>query len=310
MSKLAEGTIAEWICNIIENVFNLKNIYAIGLNCKNNLLGSVLVFPRKGDEVFLKYVEEHIVFFSIRMNEILDTYKHDVLGLDTRDLFTKAILHNINHEIRTPLNGIIGLMDVGLRLLKENENTKELTSLIWKNSAELTNKLDKLLVLFDFQTNGTCVNPKSLSVKVLAFEVEQIVREQKAVNKDRNIILNINKDESDNSEVFVDAYYFKLMLVELINNAIKFSEKDITINLNLKNDIKIEICDKGIGMSEKEIIEYVKAFNRNNVISEKYTGIGIGLSIVKLIVEKHNWQISFNSIVDKGTSVTIYLKES
>ena len=99
------------------------------------------------------------------------------------------------------------------------------------------------------------------------------------------------------------------MLVELINNAIKFSEKDITINLNLKNDIKIEICDKGIGMSEKEIIEYVKAFNRNNVISEKYTGIGIGLSIVKLIVEKHNWQISFNSIVDKGTSVTICLKK-
>jgi len=160
LSKLAEGTISEWICNIIENVFNLKNIYSIGLNCENDLLGSVLVFPRKGDEVFLKYVEKNIIFFSIRMKEIIDTYKHDVLGLDTRDIFTKAILHNINHEIRTPLNGIIGLMDVGLRLLKENENTKELTSLIWKNSVDLTNKLDKLLVLSDFQTNGLILIPK------------------------------------------------------------------------------------------------------------------------------------------------------
>ena len=139
--------------------------------------------------------------------------------------------------------------------------------------------------------------------------MEQIVREQRFVNKDRNIILNIKTDESDYSEVSVDVYYFKLMLVELINNAIKFSEKDIIINFNLYKDIKIEVCDEGIGMSEKEIIEYVKAFNRNNVINEKYTGIGIGLSIVKLIVEKHNWQISFNSTIDKGTSVTIYLNK-
>jgi len=219
------------------------------------------------------------------MKEIIDTYKQDILGLDTRDIFTKAILNNISHEIRTPLNGIVGLMDAGLRLLNDNENTKELTSIIWKNSLELTNKLDNLLVLSDFQTNGTHISPKSLSANVIAFEVEQIVREQSSVNKDRNIILNINIDELNIPVVSIDMYYFKLIVVELINNALKFSEKDITINLNGNKVLKIEICDEGIGMTEKEITEYVKAFNRNKEICEKYTGMGIGLSIVKHIVK-------------------------
>jgi signal transduction histidine kinase len=308
LSQFSEGAIPDWICNVVETVFNIKNIYTIGISYENVLIGSVMVFPRMDDTALFIEIEKNITFFSKRMKEIIDTYKQDILGLDTRDIFTKAILNNISHEIRTPLNGIVGLMDAGLRLLNDNENTKELTSIIWKNSLELTNKLDNLLVLSDFQTNGTHISPKSLSANVIAFEVEQIVREQSSVNKDRNIILNINIDELNIPVVSIDMYYFKLIVVELINNALKFSEKDITINLNGNKVLKIEICDEGIGMTEKEITEYVKAFNRNKEICEKYTGMGIGLSIVKHIVKKHNWQISFNSTIDKGTSVTIYLE--
>ncbi|PKQ63980.1 hypothetical protein BZG02_08180 [Labilibaculum filiforme] len=309
LAQFSESAVPDWICNLIEFVFNIKNIYTIGISYENVSIGSVMVFPRMDDASLFQEIEKNISLFAKRMKELMDNYKQDVLGLDTRDQFTKAILNNISHELRTPLNCMAGPIDLGLRLLNENENTKELASMIWKSSFELTDKLDKLLVLSDFQTNGVRINPKSLSASEIAFEVEQIVQKQRSVYKDRNIILNVNRDAFTIPDISIDLLYFQLIVVELINNALKFSEKDISITISGNKVLKMEICDEGIGMSEKEIKEYVKAFHRNNVISEKYTGMGIGLSIVEYIVNKHDWHFSISSTIDKGTVVTIYLGE-
>jgi signal transduction histidine kinase len=309
LSEFSESAVPDWICSLIESIFNIKNIYTIGLHYENVSIGSVMIFSRMGDAALFQEIEENIPFFSKRMKEIIDTYKQDVLGFDTRDHFTKTILNNISHEIRTPLNCMIGPMDFGLRLLNENENTRDLASIISKSSSELTDKLDKLLILSDFQTNGTHIHPRKLSVNDITIKVEDIVRNQRSANKDRTILLNINLDELTVPFISIDLFNFELTIVELINNALKFSEKDLSINVSGNKVLKIEVCDEGIGMSEKEIIEYTKAFNRTPEISEKYIGMGIGLSIVKSIVKEHNWRISFNSTLGKGTAVSLFLEE-
>lgn len=308
LSEFSQSAVPDWICSLIEIVFNIKNIHTIGLHYKNVSIGSVMVFPRMGDTALFPEIEVNIPTFSKRMIEIIDTYKQDVLGLDTRDRFTKAILSNITHEIRTPLNCMAGPMDVGLKLLNENEHTKKLASIIWKSSSELTDKLDKLLVLSDFQTNGIHIHPQKLSPGNIAFKVEEIVQKQSLANEDRNMIVNIKLDESMTDPISIDPFYFELIVLELINNALKFSEKDLSINVSGRKLLKIEICDEGIGMSEKEVREYTKAFNRTKEISEKYTGMGIGLSIVDCIVKEHNWKITFHSTPAKGTSVTLFLE--
>ncbi len=307
--QLADGLVPEWICQLIESVFDIKNIHFIGLKHEEVIIGCVLVFPRKEDKRFFEEVNKNIPLFSMRMKEIMDSYKQEIFGMDTRERFTRAIINNISHEIRTPLNGIVGLIDAGLQLLDSHEDTKALTSVIWKNSLELTNKLDNLLLISDLESGAASFAIQKQPLQIVAMELEQLVRKLNFEFKDRRIVLNNLFQEDNQFLISVDLYYLRIAINELVINALKFSEKDVVVNIKADSCFKVEIVDKGIGMTAGEISEYVKAFSRNKEIKERYTGMGIGLSIVKRIVQKHDWKIDLQSEPDKGTIITIDLAE-
>lgn len=307
--QLADGLVPEWICQLIESVFDIKNIHFIGLKHEDVIIGCVLVFPRKEDKRFFEEVNKNIPLFSMRMKEIMDSYKQEIFGMDTRERFTRAIINNISHEIRTPLNGIVGLIDAGLQLLDSHEDTKALTSVIWKNSLELTNKLDNLLLISDLESGAASFAIQKQPLQIVAMELEQLVRKLNFEFKDRRIVLNNLFQEDNQFLISVDLYYLRIAINELVINALKFSEKDVVVNIKADSCFKVEIVDKGIGMTAGEISEYVKTFSRNKEIKERYTGMGIGLSIVKRIVQKHDWKIDLQSEPDKGTIITIDLAE-
>ena len=115
--------------------------------------------------------------------------------------------------------------------------------------------------------------------------------------------------------IFADIHLMNYVFVNLISNALKFSrdctETIITINLDSYNDkdISFFIRDNGIGFQNKYASKIFKTFQRLHD-KKKYEGTGIGLSIVKRIIERHGGNIFAESAINKGTSIYITLPNS
>ncbi|WP_066630774.1 sensor histidine kinase [Labilibacter marinus] len=300
----SDGIVSEWVCNLIESVFYLKNIYTIGLNYDNTIIGCLMVFPRKDDKHKLKDIQQRIPLYCNRMKVILEEYKSDIWGNDIQNNFSQAIINNISHEIRTPLNGIVGLMQAGLNLLETNEDTQHLTSKIWQNSNELTSKIDNLLLISNLQTNQTQFRFQDVSINEIIIKIEFLIRKIGTEFEGRKIHFIDRTTIRKHNYYRLDTYYFEVTLLEILRNAIKFSEDIVELSIDIKNTIMhINISDKGIGMTATEHADIFKLFNNNDQANNR--GMGLGLPIVKEICNKHNWNINFLTELHIGTSVNI-----
>ena len=126
--------------------------------------------------------------------------------------------------------------------------------------------------------------------------------------KNGKITLNLNATKH---QLLLDKTHFTNVISNLIDNALKYSSQnpEITINTNTVNNFLIlQISDKGIGISKSNQAKIFDKFYRvptGNLHNVK--GFGFGLSYVKIIIEKHNGQISVNSELGKGTTFTLKL---
>ncbi len=309
--QFSEGLMPKWVCKLLESACRINNIYTLGLNIDDLLLGTIMVLPRKDDVHKLKEVEKQVPFFSKRMKEILENYKYGILGCNIRHKFSQTLVQNISHEIRTPLNGIVGLMDAGLQLLENNEDTKHLTNVIWKSSNELTNKLDNLLLVADLESNLTQFKFEQLRTKDIINTLKLIIRKLENEFNDRSIILKCDLSDSELDLIFlVDIYYFEVAVQELVRNALKFSEDDVVISIdNVDGYFELKVSDRGVGLTKKEQAELFQLFYKNDKLEEFKHGLGVGLSIVKQISEKQNWHIKMRSKEGMGTSVSLEIPQ-
>ena len=229
--ELSGKLFPEWLFKTIENLFNFDNIYYKGLTCDNQAMGAVVVFTRENEDYKLSALEIEVDRYALKMKEILDDYNSEILGIGIKERFTHALLANINHEIRTPLNGIIGLLDAGLKLLNENENTRELTHTIWQNSIDLTNKLDSLLLISEFEAKSVSLKLRMQTIESLIIQLNNVIRGIGNEYKSREISLFYNASVNLGLTTYIDLYYFDFTIRELLRNAIKFSEEKIDIKL-------------------------------------------------------------------------------
>ncbi len=296
-----------WVFRAVEKIIRIDQIHYIGLISDNQALGSLIIFTKGDDAKLLAGLEDLIHAFSKKMKYLLDEYNNEILGVCTRERFTSALLSNISHEIRTPLNGIIGLMDAGLRLLDENEDTKELTKIIWQNSNELTSKLDNLILISEFESKSISFKMKTINIDFLDEVISNTVRTIQLEHRNRQISYSKPGDLLP-FKTILDPYFLEITLKELINNALKFSTKDILLKLHtLKKQVLIEVIDKGIGISTEEQGQLFNRFYKRNNNNSSISGLGIGLSIVKYIAQHHLWSLKLFSELDKGTRVQISL---
>lgn len=137
--------------------------------------------------------------------------------------------------------------------------------------------------------------------------VEEIVKEGKLVAPNRNWSYNLK----GRIDIFADGRLMKQMLRAIIDNSIKFTQEGGTINISVEkhlDKVKIVVKDNGIGIPREEIGKIFDRFYRVDKVRSKTTGgSGLGLSIVKWIVEAHNGEILVESELGKGTEVSVLL---
>lgn len=211
-----------------------------------------------------------------------------------------------SHELRTPLTSLKSEIEVNLR--DKKLSIKEARRLLESNLEEVNNLQylsDNLIKLAqNHQTNGV----KFIKVSSLKIANEAIKKVEKLAKK-KSIKINKNIDDFN---IEADYSGLKELLVIFLDNAIKYSPDKSEINLNIKksgSSALIEISDHGIGIDNMDLPMLFERFYRaDKARTKKDTdGFGLGLSIAKQIIEKHQGSIEVKSKVNEGTFFKIKL---
>jgi two-component system, OmpR family, phosphate regulon sensor histidine kinase PhoR len=217
----------------------------------------------------------------------------------------KDFVANASHELRTPITIIKGFAET-LQDLPELsfEMLADITEKIVRNCQRMDSLVKNLLTLADIENL-----PSS------RFQECDLVA---LIENCRDLLLSIHphanvKIETNNASIAIsaDPDILELAIMNLLENAVKYSPPPATIGViieELENDVKVMISDRGIGIPSQDI-EHV--FNRFYTVdkarSRRLGGAGLGLSIVRTIVEKHDGTISVSSELGKGSTFTLLL---
>ncbi|SHJ32435.1 CHASE3 domain-containing protein [Tangfeifania diversioriginum] len=216
---------------------------------------------------------------------------------------------NVSHEMRTPVNAIYGLAEQLLKR-KNNDNLNKQISVLAQSAQHLNHIINDTLDFTKIQTN-------KLKLDTIHFSPEKVFDEVVALQKynaaQKNISLKYHSSENLPEALIGDPLRLKQILINLIGNAIKFTDKGEVV-FSTKSEkqedslckLQMEIRDTGIGISKEnlEIIfdEFVQAENPEG---KKYSGTGLGLAIVKKLVELQGGAVKIDSKPGTGTTVKI-----
>jgi signal transduction histidine kinase/ActR/RegA family two-component response regulator len=216
----------------------------------------------------------------------------------------------ISHELRTPLNAILGMTQglqeghFGLIL------TQQLNSLqtIERSGRQLLELINDLLDLARIEAGKIELKYQPISVSLLCRSSLEVIR---AAAAKKNIRLEL-KMQPNLPDLMVDKHRIEQVLTELLNNAVKFTPIGgrviLDISLLSPHSIRIATIDSGIGIAPENISKLFQNFSQiDNSLNRSYEGTGIGLALVKQIVECHGGKIGLTSQLGVGSCFTIDL---
>jgi len=221
------------------------------------------------------------------------------------DRLKTAFLTNMSHEIRTPLNAIMGFAE----LLKENslsqDNRKDFIDTIINNGRNLLNIISDIIDLSRIESGDLKMNPQ---ICILHDFMQNLVGDFESVKESQrknDLKIKMVKGNVDESKKFlIDSQRLKQVLMNLVSNAIKFTERgEIVTGYTVENHfIQFYVSDTGIGMNESQLEHIFERFRQvDEGNTRKYGGTGVGLAISKAVVEKMGGSIQVDSRENEGS---------
>jgi PAS domain S-box-containing protein len=254
-------------------------------------------------------VQERTLELAEMIRKLTQSKKEVVLALEKEkelNNLKSTFISTASHEFRTPLATIMSSVSLAGKYAETMDKEKMMKHIerVKTSVNHLTDILNDFLSLDKLEEGVVTANPEKLYLNEF---VMQNIEELKGIAKTGQKLLYLGLP--NNESVFTDKRILKNILINLISNAIKYSNENtkIEIHANLDfNFLKIEIKDQGIGIPIKDQIHIFERFYRANN-SGNVHGTGLGLNIVKKYVEILNGEISFESIPEKGTNFTLKL---
>ena len=225
-----------------------------------------------------------------------------------------TFIANMSHELRSPLNAIIGFSQLMLRTNNLPMEQYENASTIYRSGDYLLTLINNVLDLSKIEADKVELNPQNFDLYNLLDDVEDMLY-LKAANAGINLIFEREHDVP--RYINTDAVKLRQILINLINNAIKFTKVGSVfvnvINVNksengLKNKpetdctLNFSVRDTGVGIAEEELSKLFVAFSQTQSGREKQEGTGLGLAISRKFVQLMGGDITVSSEVDKGTN--------
>jgi len=232
-------------------------------------------------------------------------HKEELEVLRKNESFRKEFLLNLSHELKTPIFAIQGYVDTLLNgALDNNEVNKKFLGNASKNVDRLVNLLDDLDEITKLESGEQLLLKENFIIQDLIKEIFESL----SIKADEQKIKCFIKDGCELPlAVYADKEKIRMVIINLIDNAIKYGKQNGIIEASAyKVDgkkILIEITDNGYGIAEEHLSRIFERFYRTDLARARSAGgSGLGLSIVKHIIEAHEDTIHVRSKIDVGTT--------
>ncbi|HXF84682.1 MAG TPA: ATP-binding protein [Anaerolineales bacterium] len=243
----------------------------------------------------------------VRLTEELQKRAYELQELDR---LKSAFLANMSHELRTPLNSILGFTDVMLEGLDGplTETMINDLKLIQKNGQHLLHLINDILDMAKIEAGRMNLTLETFALTDL---FEEVVNLTSSLASERNNALFIEADSDRGIEIHADRTRLRQVMLNLINNAIKFTERGkISIRAERRDQTAlITVRDTGIGIPPEKLEEIFKEFTQvDTSTTRKVGGTGLGLPISRKLVEMHGGRLWAESTGIAGEGSTFFVE--
>jgi len=273
----------------IQRELRLINKYLKNLDDYQKLDKETLFFTQEFENI-----KQNLIKVLKKAKKREDIKKKYNAKLKLKNKQRASMLSAIAHEFRNPIASIMGYSQT---LTEDTDIPPTLRdkflAKIYNNGAKIESLLSRLVLWNKFESGEARLHKSSFELKTL---VEDIIQSLKEKYKNREIII-----QGDSIEIDADRMLMDVALKNLIENALKYSKDKVIIEINFS---KICIRDFGVGIKEGDISKVTKKFYRSGEHNWD-NSMGLGLSIVKTIVELHKFELDIKSKKDKGSTFCI-----
>lgn len=241
------------------------------------------------------------------IESLAKTLNYAAVELAKTDNLRKDLIANVSHELRTPLTLVKAYAELIRDISGSNEDKRlEHIDIILSEAERLKNLVSDMLDLSKLQSNTAVFNKTE-------FDLSKIFREIAGVfsgiyeKENYNFILDIE----DGVNIYADKVRVEQVLYNLIGNAVNYStdNKNITLKLrNLTDGVRLDIVDNGIGIAKEDQAFVFDKFFKTEQVERTKSGSGLGLFIVKNILEQHGFEFGVDSELSKGSDFYIIFK--
>jgi two-component system phosphate regulon sensor histidine kinase PhoR len=233
---------------------------------------------------------------------------HDVTRLKKLERMRVDFVANVTHEIKTPLTAILGFVETLQEgAIEDRETAKKFLSTIARHAERLNRLVEDLLTISNIELGEMRFCFESVALSGVAQSVLHMIQ-LKAREKKIELTSAIPEDFP---LISADRDRLSQILINVLDNAVKFTPEGGTVTLSAAqaagNEVVVKIADTGIGVPRDEISRLGERFYRvDKTRSRELGGTGLGLSIVKHLMTAHKGRMEVESLLGRGTTVSLY----
>ena len=291
-----------------ESIFSLTRNIELLATIENTLFrNEEKNFTDQSDGHYLRYYISPVNIDSEDKAEGVMIFILDVSNEVKGEKIRRDFAANVSHELKTPLTSINGFAEmISTGMIKDDDDIRKSAHSIQKEAARLLTLINEIMRLSQIESG--LIEQEAMTDVYLPDILTETVHSLEHSLEARKVIIDYCAEELT---IRANRQMIFELLFNLIDNAIKYNIENGTIKIAItKNDAsaRITISDTGIGIEPQHQERIFERFYRVDKSRSKQSGgTGLGLSIVKHIVEYHHGQISLQSVVDQGTTVTVDL---
>ena len=275
--------------------------FSFGQGKKHILYSYFTIYDEEGNN---KYV--HLLQDATSTEELQNQLRRQLKEIEFYSQAKDSFIANISHEIKTPINAILGMVHF-LKGTRLSQSQKDLVRKIETSSDILLTIISDVLDLSRIKNNSLSLYPSDFCLLQVINTVEDMFSNQLS---NKSIEWKTEFEFDPELCIHLDKTRFVQVLVNLINNAIKFTEKGFikfSVETLFENDqtVHLQFCveDSGIGIAEKDISKLFHEFEQlENHLTKQHQGTGLGLFICKNIIESMDGRMWVNSTKGSGSS--------
>lgn len=259
------------------------------------------------NEQILSTRGDEIGDLATAVNKMADSLKADIVKLQELDKLKSEFLMIASHNLRTPLTVMRGYLDLA-ESSKTVEELRQITTSIQDSVTRLHLLSEDLLTISTLEAGAETMAKEPVELNSF---IDSAVSEFALLAKQKHLHWEVSNEVAEGAKMELNQANMRSALGNIIDNAIKFTKDGGSVKIvaaTRENQLLFTVTDTGIGIAPDEQAKLFTKFHRGtSTLTYDYEGVGIGLYLTKLIVEKHGGQVGVKSTPGQGSTFTISL---